>query len=153
MRQTQNGEACSACAGLHQIHKSHQVTVDVGPRILQGIAHTGLGREIYDDFRLRVRNETAEISLIGKVQLLENEFWRLLKLHQAGFLQIHIIVVIKIVDPEYRAVFLQQTLREVKANESGRPCNQNPHSYTPTALGIDSNMFTACSTGGTPFPG
>src|SRR5882762_4180738 len=102
---------------------------------------------------LRVRNETAEISPIGKVQLLKSELWRLLKLHQAVFLQIHIIVVIKIIDSEYRAAFLQQTLREVKANESGRPCNQNPHSYTPTAIGIDSNRFTACKTGRTPFPG
>src|SRR5712692_1707915 len=125
-------QACSACAGLHQVHKAHQVTVNVGQRILQGITHTGLGREVYDDFRLRVRNETAEISPIGKVQLLKNEFWHLLKLHQAGFLQIHMIVVIKIIDPEYLATFLQQTLREVKANKAGRHCNQNPHSYTPS---------------------
>src|SRR5260370_9863760 len=127
-------QACSACAGLHQVHKAHQVTVDVRHRVLQGITHRRLGPEGYDGFRLRVRNETAEISPIGKVQLLKNEFWHLLKLHQAGFLQIHIIVVIKIIDPEYLATFVQQTLREVKANKAGRPCNQNPHSYTTSLV-------------------
>ncbi len=55
----------SLSAGFHQIHKPHEITVHVGEWILQGVTHTGLGRQIYNDFRFEILNQTAEVCPIG----------------------------------------------------------------------------------------
>src|SRR6266849_2322074 len=146
-------QTCSSSAGFHQIHKPHEITVHVCEWILQGVTHTRLGRQIYNHFRFEVRDQTAEVSAITQVQLIKNESRGPRKLRQAGLLQIRIVIAVEIVYSKYLAVFIQQALRQMKADEARRPGNQNSHGLYPTRLGTDFNMFTVCNTGGAKFLG
>src|SRR6266404_2871683 len=144
-------QTCSSYASFHQIHKPHEITVHVGEWILQGVTYTGLGCQIYNHLRFEIRNQTAEVSPIGKVQLIKNEPRGLRKPRQPGFFQIRVVVIIEIIYSQYLAVFIQQALRQMKADEARRSCNQNSHDVYPTRLEADFNMFTVCNTAGARF--
>ena len=58
-------QVCSSYADFHKIHKSDEITVHVGKRILHRVTDTGLGRQIYNDFRFEILNQTAEVCPIG----------------------------------------------------------------------------------------
>ena len=58
-------QVCSSYADFHQIHKPDEITVHVGERILHGVTHTRLGRQIYNHFRFEVRNQTTQVFAIN----------------------------------------------------------------------------------------
>src|SRR5262249_21242106 len=128
-------------------------TVHVGERILKRVTHTCLGCQIDDHFRSEALNAASEVPVVGQIYVMKNESCCLLKLRQARFFQIHIIVVIQIVYARDAAATIQQSLRQVKPNEASRSRDQDFHNSAPAMVELGFVMFIACSTGRTPFPG
>ena len=109
-------------AGLQQIEEAHQVGFDVHVRVIDGIAHARLGRQIHHHRRLIFRKGLAHCRLVRDVDLQEDEVGVLQKLIQPVLLQRDLVIIVHIVDADHGDAFhlVQQTPGQEEADEAGR---------------------------------
>ena len=89
------------------------------------MADAGLGGQMDDGVEAIGGKQFAKRRAIGDVALLEVEIRVSGEFGQAGFLQLRVIVGIEIVERDDGAAVGEQTPRDVKADEAGRPSDQN----------------------------
>jgi hypothetical protein len=112
---------------LEEVHETDHIAVDVGMRILQRVAHTGLGRQIDDPLRPLGGEQGGDAVAVGDVEPGKPEARIGRQARQARFLQRHVVVVVEVVDPDHFVAARQQTLADMHADKSGGAGNQNFH--------------------------
>ena len=81
-------------ASLEHVHKTFDVRIDIGVRILQRIAHAGLCREMDDDAKAVAREQRLRWLAVGEVELDEGEIGLTLQDVQTRFFQFWIVIVV-----------------------------------------------------------
>src|ERR1700757_3012220 len=118
--------AAIVTASLQHIRKTLNVRVDIGARILQGVADPGLGGEVNHD-RTRVLLEQGfRRRTVRQIELCEDEAWILLEDIEARFLQPRIIIVVDAVNAHDLASLSQQLLRDMESEEAVASGDQQP---------------------------
>lgn len=114
-------------AGLQDVVEPDHVALDIGIRVLDAIADTGLSRQVHDDVEVVFLEEFFDEGLISEVafdELVGMPFCGvgfLLDLAQAVLLERRIIVVVQVVktnDVE-RLLAFKEPQNEVRPNEAG----------------------------------
>ena len=122
-------------AGLQQIVKADEVGFDVHVRVVDGIAHPGLRRQIDDDLRLIPVKQRGHGRSVGQIPAHEGEAAarrgaRLSQLFQPPepiFLERDLVIVVHAVDADdmHALVLLQQRLRQEGPDEARGARDQN----------------------------
>ena len=106
-------------ATFQNVRKTQQIAVDVNARVLQGITHSGLGRQIDDQVESLAFEQSGQRLAVGQVELHEAKPGFGLQLLEAIQLQLHRVIVVDVVQAHDRVAAGQQTPGGVKPNEPG----------------------------------
>ena len=107
-------------ASLQNIVKTYQITLDISIRIRDGISHTSLGSQIHYHLWLMLLKEFIHHRLVSNTAIYHGKTLKLLKSAKSLLLDMHIIVVVHIIDTHYLDVlhFLQQSNSQVAADKA-----------------------------------
>ena len=100
-----------------------QVAVHVSEGIGQRISHAGLGRQIHNRVELLGLEQLGHRLSMGHVQLFESESRFTLELFQAAVLQLHVVIIVEVIQSHDRIAAVKQSSREMKTDEPGGACN------------------------------
>ncbi len=114
----------AVAAAFQDVGEADDVGVDVGVRVLQRIAHAGLGGQVDDDVETLVLEEPLHALPVGQVEPGELEAGPPLELRQAVLLQLDAVVGVQVVETDHPRAAVQQALGEMKADEPGRTGDQ-----------------------------
>ena len=107
-------------AALQNIDEADKVAVDVGVRVLQGIAHACLRRQVHDHIKLLGFEQLRRLLAVGQFLLRKLKTRHRLQLGQPVLLQLHVIVIVQIVKADHVVPTVQQPTAQVESDESGR---------------------------------
>ena len=125
-----------AAGGIHQVFsavvpatlkdrtQAHQVALQVGAWILNGIANPGLGGEVNHQAWLLAPKQLGDRSNFAQVKLLKapgSGGSKGLEPGQSGPLQGGVVVAVEVVDPHHPLAPPQQPLADRGADEARRP--------------------------------
>src|SRR3569832_1976807 len=105
-------------AALEHVEKADEIGIGVGVRLLDRMAHAGLGREMHDLRETMLRKQPRDRLAIGKIGLDEGEARVVLQQRQARPLQCRIVIGVEIVEPDAGAAFAQELPGDVKTYET-----------------------------------
>src|SRR5262245_44409283 len=110
---------------FQHVEKALEIGIDVSMRLLDRVAHAGLGREMNDGGEAMLRKQRSDCVAICQIGLHKREAAILLKDVKPRPLQRGIIIAVEIIEPENRPAFSQKLPGDVKTDEAGRPRGQN----------------------------
>ncbi len=116
-------------AGLEDVEEAGDVRADVLVRIDQRVAHAGLRSEVHDAIELLGSEELIDIRAVGDVELVERES-RKLELLQPRQLEVDVVVVVQVVQPDDGVAALEQAPRDVHADEAGGAGDEDLHAVS-----------------------
>ena len=105
---------------FEHINETLDVRIDIGVRVLDGIANARLSREMHNRPKFKLREQRFRRDAIGKVELQETEAGIAAEDFEARSLQCRIVVVIDNVDANDLPSAFQQSLHDMKTDEAGR---------------------------------
>jgi len=108
-------------AALKDVHEAHDVAVDVGVGVFDGVADAGLGGHVEDDIKEMVLEERVYPVAILNVQFGEGEVFVLFEDPKPGLFEFHVVVIVQVVDAHNGLAIFEEPLREVKADKTRRP--------------------------------
>ena len=116
-------------AELQEHHLAHHIGLHVGVGIDQGVAHSGLGREMDDpgDRSALRRDRRGHGLAVGDVGAGEGEARVWLQQGEPRFLEAHVVVVVQIVHAEDALAAREQRPAHVEADEAGGPGHEDRH--------------------------
>ncbi|SLN99269.1 Uncharacterised protein [Klebsiella pneumoniae] len=117
-------------AAFQNVQIPHQVSVCVGIRVFQRVAHTGLGGQVDHAIKLLCGEQLCHTFTVGQIQLLEMECRRCQAI-QTGLLQADVIIVVHVVDSDNIMPFIQQALRDMEADKTCGTSDQKLHIFPP----------------------
>lgn len=88
-------------------------------RVLQGVAHAGLGGEMHHDLEAIALEQRLHPGTIGEIELQEGETMVLLEQIEPCMLERRVVILVQIVDADDRLPCPQQILRQMEADEAG----------------------------------
>lgn len=116
-------------AGLEHVEEADEVALEVGARVLDGVADTGLGGEVHHDVEAVLREQALDEGGVAQVTAHEGESAvcvGLGKHAQAGVLDAGVVVAVEVVETDDHIVgLLEQLLDEERADEAGRSGDEN----------------------------
>ena len=112
-------------APLKNVGEAHKVRVHVGLRVRERIPNPCLGGQVYDEIEILRLKKLANSLAIRQVHLYKTKRRHGCQLRQARPLQIHVVVVVEVVQPHHPVAFFQQALGDVKPDEACAAGNQN----------------------------
>ena len=110
---------------FEHVEEAREVGVNVGMRIDQRVTHAGLRGEMHDIGKAMRGEQFRHGAAVGNIDLLELEIGECLELRDPGLLETRIVIGIEIVDAYHVVSAGQQAPRNVHADESGRPGDEN----------------------------
>jgi hypothetical protein len=114
-------------AAFEDIYEAHQVAVDVGVRVLQGVAHASLGCEVDNALERRFCEQARKAVAVGYIQFDEAEMRMRAQARQPVFFQGGIVIVIEIVDSNYFVATRKQAFNRMHADETCGSGNKDFH--------------------------
>ncbi len=108
-----------AAAFLEQVQGAREVGVGVGVRVLDRVAHAGLGGEMDDVAEAVGVEQPRQRRAVGEVDSLEGEAGVPAQLVEPGLLQGRVVVGAEVVDADDGDARAQQPLGQVEADEAG----------------------------------
>ncbi len=117
----------AVAAGLEDIDEADQVALHVGARILDGIAHAGLGRQMHHALRPEAGKRGIHRGAVGELGALMRVSGMRRELRQPGFLQGGVVVVVVVVEAVDDVTAGQQSLSQGGADEAGGAGDQDAH--------------------------
>ena len=81
-------------AALQNISETLQVCVYIRVRVDEGIAHSGLSSQVYNELGFLARKQLNHTKAIFYTELLEAETWVTSKARQASFFKRRVVVII-----------------------------------------------------------
>lgn len=116
-------------AGLEHVEEADEVALEVGTRILDGVAHARLGGEVHHDVEAVLGEQALDEGGVAQVTAHEGESAvcvGLGKHAQAGVLDAGVVVAVEVVETDDHIVgLLEQLLDEERADEAGRSGDEN----------------------------
>lgn len=119
-------------AGFEDVVEADDVAIDVYVRVIDGISHTRLRREIHHNVKVVLSKEPVNKPFLADRALDESVldrtvFRRLFDKGKAVFLERRVVVVIHIVQTDDRAAahFFKKPNHKIRPNEAGRACDKN----------------------------
>lgn len=114
----------AAC--LKDVEEADEVALEVGARVLDGVAHARLGREVHHDVEAVLGEQALDERGVAQVAAHEGEAAVCVGLGQhaqAGFLDAGVVVAVEVVEADDRVIgLLEQLLDEERADEAGGSC-------------------------------
>lgn len=107
---------------FQNVHESDDVAINIGIRILQGIAHPRLSRKVNDPIKLLLIKKCHHGLAINHVHLYKAESGVGSESLQPGLFQIDIVVIVQIIQPDHLITACQQTQCRGHANEACCAC-------------------------------
>ena len=120
-------------AAFQKVGKADQIRIDIGVRIDERVADTGLRRKIHDRVEPLHGEQLFHRQSVGDIQTVKAEAGLFLQPPQPRLLERHLVIVVEIVDAGNFVSAREQRLREVKADEAGSACDQYLHSRSVNA--------------------
>ena len=105
-------------AEFQDIEKADQVRLQIGIRVVDAVAHPGLGRQVDDVLHGMAFEDGIELGIVGQVSPVESEVFAS-KQSQPLLFQAYLIVVIEIVHCDDRTAECEQFSCKMKADETG----------------------------------
>ena len=112
-------------ARFEDIEKSYNVRLDVRTGIVDTVAHARLRGKVHHDVRPEILKKLRYRRFIGEVAADEGEGLLLLKNSKTCFLERHVVVVVQIVDAADSSPQREESLRQMKSDESRRAGNEH----------------------------
>ena len=106
-------------AALEHVEVADDVRFDVGARVLDGVAHPGLGGEVDHDAETVVREQGRHPRFAREIHLGELEARVVVEDDQALLFEGRVVVVVQVVHADDAAAFVEEALGEVEADETG----------------------------------
>ena len=111
-------------AGLEHVEEADEVALEVGARVLDGVADARLGGEVHHDVEAVLGEQALDEGGIAQVAANEGEAAfgiSLCKHAQAGVLDAGVVVAVEVVEADDHVIgLLEQLLDEERADEAGR---------------------------------
>src|SRR5262249_5404127 len=112
-------------APLKHVEEARDISVDIGVRIDQGMAHAGLRGEMHDGRKAMRSKQVGDRLSVRDVDPRKRELRERLELLDAGLLQVRIVISIEVVDTHHIMPVRYQAARDMHADKSGRPGDEN----------------------------
>ena len=112
---------------LEYVQRADDVAFDIGMRVLDGVAHAGLGRQVHDFVELLFGKQRFHGGTIGEIDACHREIIELVENGSARLFQRHVVVVVEVIEADDGFAAFQKLLRGGKADKAGRACNENFH--------------------------
>lgn len=116
-------------AGLEHIEESDEVALQVGARILDGVAHARLGGEVHHDVEAVLGEQALDEGGVAQVAAHEGEAAVGVDLGQhaqARVLDAGVVIAVKVVEADDCVIgLLEQLLDEEGTDEAGRSGDEN----------------------------
>ena len=114
-------------ASLQDIVETYQVTLDISIRIRDRISHASLSSQIHYHLWLMLLKEFVHHRLVCDTAIYHGKALELLQSAKSLLLDMHIIVVIHIINAHYLDVlhFLQQSKSQVAADKASSTCHED----------------------------
>lgn len=117
----------AAC--LEDVKETHKVALEVGARVLDGVAHARLGGEVHHDVESVLGEQTLDEGGVAQVAANEGEaaVGVYLGQHaQARFLDAGVVVAVEVVETDDGVIgLLEQLLDQEGTDEAGRSGDEN----------------------------
>lgn len=111
-------------AGLKDVEEADEVALEVGARVLDGVADTGLGREVHHDVETVLREQALDKGGVAEVAANEGETAVGVGLGQhaqARVLDAGVVIAVEVVEADDCVIgLLEQLLDEEGTDEAGR---------------------------------
>ena len=111
-------------AGLKDVEEADEVALEVGARVLDGVADTGLGREVHHYIEAVLGEQALDKGGVAEVAAHEGEAALCVGLGQhaqARVLDAGVVVAVEVVETDDNVIgLLEQLLDEERADEAGR---------------------------------
>lgn len=111
----------AAC--LKDVEEADEVALEVGARVLDGVADTGLGREVHHDVEAVLREQALDERGVAQVAAHEGEAAVCVGLGQhaqAGVLDAGVVVAVEVVETDDNVIgLLEKLFDEERADEAG----------------------------------
>ncbi len=114
-------------AALQDVAETDQVGVDIGRRVLQRVAHPGLGRQVHHPLRAMLAKHPVHRRAVGDVLANLGIARVVLRARQARLFQRDIVIVVEVVNANDLVAALQQAQGEGTANKTGTAGDQDSH--------------------------
>jgi len=114
-------------AAFQDVAEADQVGVDIGGRVLQRVAHPGLGGQVDHALRLVLAEHPLHRLAVADVHALLGEALVILDPRQPRLLQRHVVVVVQVVDADDLVAAFQQTQGQRIADKAGGSGNEYFH--------------------------
>ena len=111
-------------ACLQDIQEPDDIAVDIGPRILERVAHPSLGRQMNYPGKA-LAEQVGHCRRVGNIDAMETEAAMRLQILQPRVLEYWIVLVVQIVAADDLVPLLQQVEADVHADEPGGTGDEN----------------------------
>lgn len=109
----------AVAAALEDVGEADDVAVDVCVRVLDGVAHPGLGGQVHDTVKALLSKQPGHAFAVGNVQFDEAETWLALQTRETVMLELRRVVVVEVVKTDHLVASRQQQLADMHADEAG----------------------------------
>ena len=118
-------------AAFQHVAEAYQIGADIGGRVLQAVAHSGLGGQVDHMTEALRRKEPFQACAVGQIRLDKAEAGPPFQPGQPIPLELHLIVIIAVVQPHNTVTVRHETLCEVVADEAGDAGDKHMHGLAP----------------------
>src|SRR4029450_12509297 len=123
-------------AAFEQVQESDDIRDHVRARLDECLTDSGLRRQMDDFPRTVAAEEIPRPLLVGEVEPLREKSVVARQLGKAGFLEREVVVRREAVNAEDRTSFLEQALRHVEADETGRAGDEDRGGHRQHELAV-----------------
>ncbi|MNR13410.1 hypothetical protein D3C85_1298170 [compost metagenome] len=113
--------------GFEHIEETHQVRLPIDIRIVQRVAHPGLGGQVHHLGKSVLLKQADQGRFVDDVHFPETKTRQSLQHLEACLLEFHVVVVVEVVDTDDLLTLAAQALDRMKADETGRTGDQYGH--------------------------
>ncbi|MNH13311.1 hypothetical protein D3C79_728790 [compost metagenome] len=113
--------------GFQHIEETHQVRLPVDIRVVQRVAHPGLGRQVHHLGKSVLLKQAHQGRFVDDVHFPEAKTRQSLQHLEACVLEFHVVIVVEVIDTNDLLTLAAQALDRMKADETGRTGDQDGH--------------------------
>src|ERR1700722_11569137 len=118
-------------AAFQHIECADHVAIDVTMRIPQRVAHARLRAQMHHSVELLACEQRRDLCSIAEIEALETVLGKPLESLETRHLEIHIVIVIEVVESDDLIAAIEKARRDERTDESGRTSDEDLHAHPP----------------------